>query len=98
MLEKLKKYEKIGIIVVDDTNKLKAQQYETWFSSNFSTSDGIWIGRGVSDSLLRLSTIEKEMMKDIKNNMGYFIQEGMATKIKFIDFISTENDGDDNEE
>lgn len=98
LLEKLKKYEKIGIIVVDDTNKLKAQQYETWFSSNFSTSDGIWIGRGVSDSLLRLSTIEKEMMKDIKNNMGYFIQEGMATKIKFIDFISTENDGDDNEE
>ena len=97
LLEKLKRYEKFGITIVEDTTKLKNQQYENWFNNNFSASDGIWIGRGVSDSIFKLSTLEKEMMEDIKNNMGYFVQEGIATKVKFIDFISNENDGDENE-
>lgn len=95
LLAKLKKYEKISIIIVEDTNKIKTFQYESWFSSNFGLNDGIWIGRGISDSLFRLSTITREMTKDIKNDMGYYISESMGTLVKLLDFV-TKDSGDDN--
>ena len=89
----IKKYEHISLIVVDDASKLKNYAYESWFSSIFSTSDGVWIGKGVSEqNILRLSNINREMTKEIKNNMGYLINEGSGTLCKLIDFITKESD------
>jgi S-DNA-T family DNA segregation ATPase FtsK/SpoIIIE len=89
----IKEYEKISLIAVDDSSKIKAYAYESWFTSIFSVNDGVWVGRGVSDqNLLHLSTINKEMTKDIKNNMGYYVSEGSSTLCKFIDFITKEDD------
>ncbi len=94
----LKKYENISMIVVDDSNKIKNYLYDNWFKNIFSINDGIWIGRGLSEQqLIRLASIKKEMMRDIKNNMGYIITESVATEIKLIDFI-TKDEGDDNEQ
>ena len=95
-VKKIKEYEKISIIAVDDVAKLKSLTYESWFINIFSTTDGIWIGRGISDqSLLKLSSITKEMTTELKNDMGYMIQEGLAQQCKFIDFITKDIDGDE---
>ena len=89
----LKKYEKISVIIVEDANKIKKYNYESWFTNYFDIDNGIWIGRGVSDqSLFRVSTYTKEMQDDIKNDRGYYITESFATPIKLIDFISKEED------
>ncbi|MBR1416202.1 MAG: type VII secretion protein EssC [Bacilli bacterium] len=91
LVNTLKSYEKISIIIVDDVNKIKSYNYEPWYSSLFNTNDGIWIGKGLSDqSLLRVSTIKREMLQDIKNDMGYVVSEGSATLCRLIDFISEE--------
>ena len=55
------------------------------------------IGKGVADSLFKIATISKELLGDMKNNMGFFVLESMTTKIKLIDFISKEETGDNNE-
>ena len=95
-IKKIKEYEKISVIVVDDAAKIKQYAFESWFTGTFSTNDGIFIGRGVSDqNLIRLSTITKEMSKDIKNNMAYYITEGYATLLKVIDFVSKEEEQDE---
>ena len=87
LFNKLKSYEHIGVIVVDDSSKIKNYVYESWFTSFFSVSDGLWIGRGVSEqNLFPLSSVTREMMQDIKNNMGWYIQENMGILCKLIDF------------
>ena len=98
-MQKLKEYEKLSIIVVDDAAKIKTFNYETWFTQIFSINDGVWIGRGITDhNLLRVSSITKEMTKELNNDMGYIIQDNMATLCKFIDFVTTEEGGENNGE
>ena len=93
LIKKIKAYENISMIIVDDFPKIKALGFEPWFNGTFSTNDGIWIGRGVTDQgLLRVSSITKEMTKNIKNNMGYVVNENLATLCQYIDFISKDDD------
>ena len=85
----IKSYEKISIVFVEDIGKIKTYMYESWLSSIVSTSDGIWIGKGISDqSVFKISTITKALTMDLKNNMGYTINEGGTTLCKLIDFVS----------
>ncbi len=96
LLKSIKAYEKFSIIIVDDASKLKSYTFESWFTSIFSISEGIWIGRGIADqNVLRVSSITKEMMADYKNDMGYYISENIGTLCKWIDFVSSE--GKENE-
>lgn len=91
LFEILKEYEKITIVAVDTPNQMKAFIYETWFTQNFSVADGVWIGKGLSDqSIFRLSSVNKEMTLDYKNDMGFVVSEGSATLAKLIDFVSND--------
>ena len=96
-LKEFSKNQKAKIIIVEDQNKLKTYAIEVWYRSNFSSNDGIWIGKGVSDQgIIKIGQIKKEHMQDIKNNFGYVINDGTANLTKFIDFIT--KDGEENEE
>lgn len=91
----LKDYERIGVIIFDDFNRMRKFTFESWFTNVFSVNNGIWIGRGVTDqNLIHLSTVSKEMSSNIKNDMGYVINEGYGELVKFIDFINDEVEDD----
>ena len=93
----IKSYEKISLVIVDDASKIKQLAFESWFNGLFSLNDGIWIGKGIADqNLLHLSTINKEMMEDYKNNMAYLVSENRGVLLKVIDFTSNDK-GEDNE-
>ena len=97
LLKKLKEYEKISLIVIDDAAKIKTYNYEKWFTENFSINDGIWIGKGIIEqNLLRTSNVTKEMTQEIKNNMGYIVQENIPLLTKLIDFVSSDEEEVDN--
>ena len=82
----LKQHEKISMIIVDDAVKIKNYSYENWFTTLFSATDGIWIGKGVSDqSLFQMNTFDKTFQTEIANNMGYIISEGYFSLVKFIE-------------
>jgi S-DNA-T family DNA segregation ATPase FtsK/SpoIIIE len=92
----VKAYGKACVIVVDGAPKLKPYEYETWYSSLFGQFEGIWVGKGVSDqSTLRIGNVEKEMMGNYKNDMGFVITENVGVLIKLIDFFNKA--GDNNE-
>lgn len=89
----LKNYEKITLLIVDDTYKIKQYMYESWFSSLVNKNEGIWIGKGISNqNAFQLGMVTREMNAEIKNDMGYFISEGSATLCKFIDFVSKDDE------
>ena len=81
------KYEKFGIIVFEEKGKLKDYTFENWYSMLFSSSSGIWVGRGAGDqSILKTDQYNKEMQQDFGNNFGFYINNGDATLVKLIDF------------
>ena len=98
LIKLIKEYEKISIVIVDDASKIKQFSFEGWFNSFFSLNDGIWIGRGIADqNLLHLSTVNKEMMQDYKNNMAYLVTESVGILLKVIDFSTSKKEEDENE-
>jgi len=93
LIDKLKKYENISLIIVDDAAKLKQLEFESWFRGTFSVNDGIWIGRGITDqSLLHVSSLTKEMTLNYKNDKGYLVSENQAILVKWIDFITSKEE------
>ena len=96
LAKQIKEYEKISLIVIEEATKIKSVYFEPWFSGLFSVTEGIWIGRGISDqNLLQLSTITREMTKDYKTDMGYIVSENVGTLCKLIDFISGKEGAED---
>ena len=95
LLNNLKKYEHIPIIIVDDAAKIKKYAFESWYTGTFTNQEGIWIGKGIVDqSVFRLAIVNKEMQADIKNDMGYYLEDGYVNLFKVIDFSQ---EGDNNE-
>ncbi len=96
LFQVMKEYEYFSCIAVDDAPKLKTYAFEAWFTSSFSTNDGIWIGRGLAEqNLFRLSNITKEMMADYKTDMGYIVSENMGTLVKFVDLFTKEEENEE---
>ena len=95
LIDKIKEYEKMPIILIDDQNKLKDYGYETWYNF-FSQDISLWVGKGMGDqSLFKYSNFDKEMNADIKTDYGYYIEEGTAELIKYIDFNAKEDDANE---
>jgi DNA segregation ATPase FtsK/SpoIIIE, S-DNA-T family len=93
----LKKYEHISLLIIDDVAKIKNYNFDEWFKDIFNTNNGLWIGRGICDqSLLHVSTLKKEMLADIKNDMGYVLSDGYSTLTRYIDFVT--QDGKENKD
>ena len=85
--ESLKKLEKIPVVIVDDANKLKKYAYEAWFTPIFTNTEGIWIGKGIIDQgIFQIASMDKELQKEIKNDMGYVVSDGYPELFKLIDF------------
>lgn len=95
VVEKMKKYEKMFLIIADDAVKLKGFAFEPWYTQSFNTANGFWIGKGVSDqNVLKVGSMNREMRKEYKNDMGYYFQDGSVSLIKYIDFFTKEGEED----
>ncbi len=93
LLDKVRGVDSARIIILDDALKIKQYAFEGWFSKNFSITDGIWVGRGFADqNVFKTGIVKKEYLKDIKNDLGFYISEGVACQLKFIDFTKKEGE------
>ena len=87
----------MSIVICNTNKKIKTYTFETWFQSIFSLSDGIWYGNGIAEQgLLKYSNYSKELNQRLSKNMGYVIEEDIATLCKLIDYSGKA--GDDNDE
>lgn len=90
LITQITKSENFKVIILDDVGKLKTYAYEGWYTKGFTATDGIWIGKGISDqNIFRISVLKKENMVEIKNDYGLIIQESSADMIKLIEFYKS---------
>ncbi len=99
LFNKLKKYEKVPIILAEDVNKIRNFQFDNWYKVLYSNPEGLWIGTGAADqTLLKLSGYNKELTGEFPNNIGFYISEGIAKTVKLIELDETEESGEQNEQ
>ena len=91
--EKIKKYEKVHLLYVEEVKKIKDYLYDDWYSTIFKGHGGLWVGKGLSEqNVLETSNYSKEYQLNYKNDMGFYVIDGEATLLKLIDFITVEGD------
>ena len=86
LLKETEEYECFNFIIVENMNKLKAREYETWYKSYVYSDEGIWVGNGITEQyLLSTSSTEEKLTNICGSSFGYIIQKGKAKLIKFVE-------------
>ena len=73
-------------ILIENADKLKSFGYDEWYKNGVDTSQGIWLGNGISDQYaIKLLSTPRELRQEIPDNFGYIVINGKATLIKIIE-------------
>lgn len=84
----------LNFIIYDTASSITTVSFENWFKTKVSTSDGIWLGAGITDQYqLKLSKITKNLYEDIGENFGYIIRKGKANLIKILTSVTENGEG-----
>ena len=88
LTKSLKSYEKMGLVIVDSNNKYKKNKDELWIKNVINSSNGVWIGNGITSQTSIMCNINRAMERKTENDMGYIITDGTAELSKLLDFYS----------
>ena len=85
VLEKGSSKLNVRIIIAESAKCIASYNFEKWYKTNISQTDGIWIGNGITDQYyLKLTKTTSEMTQEISNQYGYSVKAGKAVKVKLI--------------
>ena len=85
ILEKGQVAYNLTVILAERARDASSVQYEKWYKSQMSSSDGIWVGSGITDQfLLKTTKITSEMREECTPEFGFVIQKGKSLKLKFL--------------
>ena len=87
ILAQNKETAKINFIFVDIPSSFKKYEYDEWYKAVVNSSDGIWIGGGVTQQFLIKLTIQLTSLSNISEEFGVFVKAGMPTIIKMINEV-----------
>ena len=97
LIVKVKKYENMSILLVEELNKVNGFMHDKWFKALYPQGEGVWIGTGFdSQGILKTSSYSSEYNKVYKKDMGFVVKDSVADLTKLIDFYY-EEDGDEDE-
>ena len=85
MLTKAEESGDYSFIFVENANRLKEHEYDSWYKEHLSGDTGIWIGDGFDSQYLINITADR---RDIKDNcgrsFGYVARQGQFSMIKLL--------------
>ena len=74
------------IVLIDNSDKLKQQAFETWYKAAVDPSNGVWLGSGVLDQYaLKLSVSPRELREELKTGFGVYVDKGKPYIIKLLE-------------
>ena len=74
------------IVLIDNSDKLKQQAFETWYKAAVDPSNGVWLGSGVLDQYaLKLSVSPRELREELKLGFGVYVDKGKPYIIKLLE-------------
>ena len=83
---KAKEMEIIDFIFVDNVDKIKRYETESWYKATVNTNEGIWLGNGINDQYtIKVSKRTTETKLDIGNNFCFVVKKGVPVLVKYIE-------------
>ena len=74
------------LILADSTKNLKSIDLDIWYSKVKNNTDGIWVGKGITEQqTFRISRITKEMQNSYSNSYGYVLIESEPVLVKLVE-------------
>ena len=84
--------ENSSVIVCEDINKLKAHNFDAWFTSNM-VGNGLYIGNGIANqTTLKVNNYSNELSKDFKNDIIFNVSDGVYELAKKLEFEKEEEE------
>lgn len=78
----------INFIIVDSIDKIKKNEFESWYKTIINSINGIWIGNGINDQFtLKISQKTKEMKEEILPSFAFIIKHGKPILVKCVEKI-----------
>lgn len=86
----------ITIILAEQVKNISAVSFEKWYKAHVSSSDGIWIGNGITEQYqMKANKTTSEMHDDITPEFGYSLIKGKCVKVKLLNNRMEEEDDDE---
>lgn len=83
LISKIKKLNIIHFIIIDRADKLSNFESEEWYQQMINKTDGIWVGRGLTNySILSCTNI---LNNDINDNYCYVIKSGIPILTQYVE-------------
>lgn len=83
----------INFIIYDSSSNFSTVAYENWFKTKVSTSDGVWLGNGITDQyVLKISNITNDLYEDIGDKFGFVINKGKISLIKTLTSVTEDGE------
>lgn len=83
LISKIKKLNIIHFIIIDRADKLSNFESEEWYQQMINKTDGIWVGRGLTNySIISCTNI---LNNDINDNYCYVIKSGIPTLTQYVE-------------
>lgn len=74
-----------NFIIVDSADGLKSFAYDDWYKNAVDTSEGLWLGNGITDQYaIKLLTTPRELREEIPESFGYVVHKGKASLVKLV--------------
>ncbi len=85
LLEKGERQYNLVFVVAESVKKLSSLTFQKWYKKHVSSSDGIWIGNGISEQYhLKPSKMTQDMYEEVDMHFGFVLKQGKASKVKMI--------------
>jgi len=86
----------ITIVIAEQAKNILSVAYEKWYKANVSTTDGLWIGNGITEQYqMKAGKTTSEMHEDITPEFGYSLIKGKCIKLKLLNNKSEEEGYDE---
>lgn len=84
----------VTFIIAEQVKNISSVSFEKWYKANVSTSDGLWIGNGITEQYqMKANKTTSEMHEDITPEFGYSLIKGKCVRLKLLsNKLEEEND------
>ena len=92
-ISKIKEVPFLRVVLIDAPTTIKAMAFEVWLKSNIDATNGIWVGKGITEqSVFKTSGASyRELSVMINNDMGFVIKDEMPILVKLIEVKNGED-------
>lgn len=85
LISEMEEKENYSFVIIENANKIKNHEYDSWFKDYVSKDDGIWVGSGIEDQyLINILSDRRELVNNCNISFGYVMKQGNANMVKLL--------------